>query len=249
MVAREPDSIVLSGFLCFSGSWEARLVMKTERFRNMQAALTELDTDEAVRQAEYLYDANVPLLEIIHSAVLPAAEKLSRDFDAGRLYIPQMLLAADAFETVLQVLSDEYQAEKETLAQGRIEVYTVSGDIHDIGKQLVTSVLRAHGFEVLDLGRSVSASEAIAQAKDWRAEVIIGFALMTSTVPEQRELMDLLREKEMRHDFEVLVGGRQVSPAWARHIGADGYARDAAEAVRLTNEMVHGHRRERETHR
>ena len=121
---------------------------------------------------------------------------------------------------------------------GRVEIYTVEGDIHDIGKNLVGTILRASGFAILDLGRNVPAEQVIAEARKWRPDVIIGFALMTTTVPEQRTLVEQLSEQDMRDHVAVLVGGDVVSERWAQEIGADGYARTAFDAVRLVRDMV-----------
>ena len=101
-------------------------------------------------------------------------------------------------------------------------------------------MLRANGFQVLDLGRSVSAEQAVSAAREWKPDVIIGIALMTTTFPAQKELIDILEEQNIRNQFCVLVGGSMASPQWAARIGADGYASNAFEAVRLMENLLDG---------
>ena len=196
--------------------------------KKLQHALLGLDTDAAVSAAQQLRKDGTPLLDVLQEAVLPALDVLSRSYDTGELYIPQMLVAADAFETAIGALTEGRED----------EIYTVEGDIHDIGKNLVGTILRASGFAILDLGRNVPAEQVIAEARKWRPDVIIGFALMTTTVPEQRTLVEQLSEQDMRDHVAVLVGGDVVSERWAQEIGADGYARTAFDAVRLVRDMV-----------
>ena len=207
--------------------------------KKLQHALLGLDTDAAVSAAQQLRKDGTPLLDVLQEAVLPALEVLGRSYDTGELYIPQMLVAADAFETAIGALTEGREDEiHDALMDGRVEIYTVEGDIHDIGKNLVGTILRASGFAILDLGRNVPAEQVIAEARKWRPDVIIGFALMTTTVPEQRTLVEQLSEQDMRDHVAVLVGGDVVSERWAQEIGADGYARTAFDAVRLVRDMV-----------
>ncbi|MCI7540981.1 MAG: cobalamin-dependent protein [Veillonellaceae bacterium] len=207
--------------------------------KKLQHALLGLDTDAAVSAAQQLRKDGTPLLDVLQEAVLSALDVLSRSYDTGELYIPQMLVAADAFETAIGALTEGREDEiHDALMDGRVEIYTVEGDIHDIGKNLVGTILRASGFAILDLGRNVPAEQVIAEARKWRPDVIIGFALMTTTVPEQRTLVEQLSEQDMRDHVAVLVGGDVVSERWAQEIGADGYARTAFDAVRLVRDMV-----------
>lgn len=210
-----------------------------QTMKALRRALVDLDTDAAERAARKLRKRGMPLLDILRDAVLPALDYLSRQFDAGELYIPQMLVAADAFEAAVGVLTEGREEElHDALLGGRIEIYTVAGDIHDMGKNLVGTILRASGFTILDLGRNVPVEQVVEQARKWQPDVIIGCALMTTTVPEQRKLVERLQEQDLQDHIAVLVGGNVVSEKWAREIGADGYARTAFDAVRLVRELI-----------
>lgn len=213
--------------------------MKEQLLEELKLALLDMDGDAAVCLARRIMMAEIPPLDAIRFSMMSAMEIISEQFDEGELFVPQMLLAADAFERTMEVVSGGL-ASDDGEGKKRAEVYTVEGDIHDIGKNLVASVLRANGFQVLDLGRSVSAEQAVSAAREWKPDVIIGFALMTTTFPAQKELIDILEEQNIRNQFCVLVGGSMASPQWASRIGADGYASNAFEAVRLMENLLDG---------
>ena len=206
-------------------------------------SLLAFDTDEAVALAHRLVMAHVPLMDIFQYAIMDSIDSLSQQFDAGELFIPQMLLTADTFESAIGVLMEG--AGGSGLMKGRVMVYTVEGDIHDIGKNIVASMLRASGFEVIDLGRSIPAADVAQAAAEDMPDVIVGFALMTTTVPVLRELIEVLNEQGIRQKFELLVGGVMVTPEWAAEIGFDGYASNAFEAIRTIQQLTDSHHAER----
>ncbi len=206
-------------------------------------SLLAFDTDEAVALAHRLVMAHVPLMDIFQYAIMDSIDSLSQQFDAGELFIPQMLLTADTFESAIGVLMEG--AGGSGLMKGRVMVYTVEGDIHDIGKNIVASMLRASGFEVIDLGRSIPAADVAQAAAEDMPDVIVGFALMTTTFPVLRELIEVLNEQGIRQKFELLVGGVMVTPEWAAEIGFDGYASNAFEAIRTIQQLTDSHHAER----
>ncbi len=206
-------------------------------------SLLAFDTDEAVALAHRLVMAHVPLMDIFQYAIMDSIDSLSQQFDAGELFIPQMLLTADTFESAIGVLMEGTGGSG--LMKGRVMVYTVEGDIHDIGKNIVASMLRASGFEVIDLGRSIPAADVAQAAAEDMPDVIVGFALMTTTFPVLRELIEVLNEQGIRQKFELLVGGVMVTPEWAAEIGFDGYASNAFEAIRTIQQLTDSHHAER----
>jgi methylmalonyl-CoA mutase cobalamin-binding domain/chain len=121
-----------------------------------------------------------------------------------------------------------------------VVIATVRGDIHDIGKNIVALLLRARGFEVYDLGVDVESMRIIEEALEYDADIIALSALMTTTLPSQREVLELLRELSVRDKFKVMVGGGATTPEWASKIGADGWAETAVEAVELAVKLVRG---------
>lgn len=213
--------------------------MKERILHDLCVALETLDTDEVICISRRLLLTNIRVADVFEYALIDAMHTISARFDEGELFIPQLLVAADAFEQAVNILSVRLK-EKDLAAvsPGRVMVYTVEGDIHDIGKNIMASILRANGFLVHDLGRNITAEQAVHEALVWKPDVIIGFALMTTTFPAQKELVDLLQEYGVRDDFQVLVGGTMASPEWAAKIGADGYAVSVSDAARLARRLA-----------
>ena len=116
-------------------------------------------------------------------------------------------------------------------SMGKVLICTVESDIHDIGKNIVKTMLSASGFEVIDLGRDVSSAEVVAKAEELKVDIIAGAALMTTTMPAQRDIINLLEEDGVRDQYKCMFGGAPVSPEWVKSIGADAYAENAAEAI------------------
>ena len=238
MTLRERIYSFLWRFLCFWLDWE-ECTVKERILHDLSVALETLDTDEVVCISRRLLLTNIRVADVFEYALLDAMHTISARFDEGELFIPQLLVAADAFEQAVNILSARLaDRELAEVSPGRVMVYTVEGDIHDIGKNIMASILRANGFLVHDLGRNIRAEQAVHEAMVWKPDVIIGFALMTTTFPAQKELVDLLQELGVRDDFQVLVGGSMASPEWAAKIGADGYAVSVSDAARLARRLA-----------
>ncbi len=152
-------------------------------------------------------------------------------FDQGEFFLPQLLLSAQAMQAAMEVLFPPDQQRAAGGFRGRVIAGTIQGDIHEIGKNLVCALLSANGFEVVDLGADVALDRFIAETKAQKPDFLVLSALLTTTMINQKKLIDLLIEQNLRHQVKVLVGGAPVTDSWAREIGADGYAPDAARAV------------------
>jgi trimethylamine corrinoid protein len=212
---------------------------KEELLAKLKESITELDEDMAVETANAALEAGIDPLECISNGLSLGMQELSDLFDEGEAFVPELLMASEAFEAAVAVLtSNMSQEEKNNASSGIAIIHTVQGDIHDIGKNIVKTMFVANNFEVYDLGRDVPVEDVVAKAKEVKADFIIGSALMTTTMAAQRDIIDLLKEDGVRDDFIVMYGGAPVSQAWCDTIGADGYSDTATEAVVLAKQLL-----------
>jgi corrinoid protein of di/trimethylamine methyltransferase len=166
-------------------------------------------------------------------------------FENGEVFLPELMLAAEAMQAAIQVLKPSLlEAGGGAEEAGKVIIGTVEGDIHDIGKTIVGAFLSVSGFDVVDLGRDIPTKEMVAKAEELDADVIAASSLLTSTMPASRDIVELLKKKDIRHEHVVVVGGAPVTEEWAEHIGADGTAKDAPGAAKLCRELVDAKRTE-----
>jgi len=175
-------------------------------------------------------------LHIIEHALVPGIRRAGELWDAGEYFLPELVTAAQAMKAGMAVVQPALGDSPALRPRGRVVIGTVLGDIHDIGKTLVATMLAANGFEVADEGVGVSAERFVARAKDLRADLICASALLTTTMVQQRELVRAVREAGL--SAKVMVGGAPVTAAWAAEIGADGQADNAVAAVATARKMV-----------
>lgn len=166
-------------------------------------------------------------------------EVIAERFKSGEVFIPEVLLSARAMNEGVLVL-EPYLAGGQAVAQGKVLIGTVQGDLHDIGKNLVVTMLRGVGFEVKDLGIDVPASKFMKMVEEFKPDFLGLSALLTTTMPQMKTVIDGLVQSGLREKVKVMVGGAPVNPKFARGIGADGYAHDAGEAVKLTKKLLQG---------
>ncbi len=168
--------------------------------------------------------------DILNLGLLAAMEKIGQEFKAGQLFVPEVLLAARALNEALAVLEPCLGAGgKKT--RGKVLIGTVQGDLHDIGKNIVSIMLRGVGFEVIDIGINISSPDFIKKVSELKPDILGMSALLTTTMPQMKRVIEGLAEAGLRDRVKVMVGGAPVSKTFARQIGADGYAADAGEAV------------------
>jgi 5-methyltetrahydrofolate--homocysteine methyltransferase len=172
-----------------------------------------------------------PPLRLIEEVLNPALKEVGDRFDSGEMYLPELILAAEAMQAAIDILRPILEANKQQIeSPGRVAMATVQGDIHDIGKNIVCALLRANGFQVLDMGRDVSPAAIIDKAEEFKADIIGMSALLSTTLPYCRDTVRLLEERGLRAKYRVFVGGGPVTPEFAREIGA-AYAPHAEAAV------------------
>ena len=164
---------------------------------------------------------------------------LGERFEKGEVFLPDLLIAADAFNVAIEVLRPAMEAQKKQVAKlGTVLIGTVNGDVHAIGKNIVAIVLEAYGFEVVDIGVDNPSLKFIEEAEKVKADLIGLSSLMTTTMPAQKEVIEILKEMHLRDKYFVVVGGGPVTQEWADKIGADGYAGSAFQAVEVVKRLL-----------
>lgn len=169
---------------------------------------------------------------VIDEALVPAINEMGQGFERGIYFLPDLVLSADAMQAGTQVLQDALLAageQRETT--GIVVIGTVAGDIHEIGKNIVVTMLQVAGFEIHDLGVDVPVSRFVEAVRDFRADIVGMSALLTTTIHVQKGVIVALREAGLGGRVKVMVGGAPITPEWATSIGADGYAHNAVAAV------------------
>lgn len=174
---------------------------------------------------------------IINDYMIKAMEEIGSRFQDGRAYVPELLMAARAMKGPLELLKPLLQGDDSACA-GKIVIGTVKGDLHDIGKNLVASMLEGCGFEVVNLGVDIPAEKFIAAMKEMQANILCMSALLTTTMGYMKEVIEALEKEGIRDQFKVMVGGAPVNEAFALQIGADGYSGNANEAVLKAKELM-----------
>jgi len=212
---------------------------RSEILEKLKLAVEEMESDMAEEAAKEAVAAGIDPLVAINEGLAAGMKTISNLFDEGEVFVPQLLLAAEAFETAVSILTGAMSEEaKMKASQGKVLIHTVQGDIHDIGKNIVKTMLSASGFEVIDLGRDVAVTEVIAKAKELSVDIIAGSALMTTTMPAQKDIIKGLEEEGIRSKFKCMFGGAPVSSDWVQKIGGDGYSESASEAVDKAKELM-----------
>ena len=210
-----------------------------EALEALKKCIIEVDPDLAEEAANAAKDAGVDAMEAIEDGLSKGMEVVSKQFDEGEVFVPDLLLAAEAFETAVEILTDGLSDEEKSKSSlGRVLIHTVEGDIHDIGKNIVKTMLTAAGFEVIDLGRDVSVETVVKEAVAQKVDVIAGSALMTTTMPAQKDIIRILEEEGVRDQFKCVFGGAPVSEDWVKKIGADGYSENACDAIEMIKSLI-----------
>jgi corrinoid protein of di/trimethylamine methyltransferase len=216
-------------------------MIKDELLRSMNDAIVAGDKAAAAALGADAVRTGADLLEVIEKGYVPGLQRVGELWERGEYFLPELISSAEAMKAAMAVLKPELDRKNiEARGSGTVVIGTVEGDIHDIGKNLVASMLQAGGFEVHDLGADVKLERFVEKAEAVGAEIICLSALLTTTMTNQKRFIGLLREKGLRDKYKVLVGGAPASRKWADEIGADGYAENAVAAVKLVRTMAGG---------
>ncbi|MCZ2099834.1 MAG: corrinoid protein, partial [Anaerolineae bacterium] len=178
----------------------------------------------------------VSAVVILNDGMISAMSEVGRLFEEGEYFVPEMLIAARAMDKGMQILKPHLVAQGIASA-GKVAIGTVKGDLHDIGKKLVAMMLEGGGFEIIDLGIDVPPDKFVDAVRNG-AQVVALSALLTTTMPNMKSIVDALRDAGLRDQVRVIIGGAPVSESYAMQIGADGYATDASSAVRKVRQLL-----------
>lgn len=207
--------------------------------RSLAGALREGNENEAEEVTRNALAAGVDPLDLIQGVLVPTLTKVGEDFQNFEIFLPELMLSGEAAKRAGSLLEAAIKAQgREVVTLGKVVIGTVEGDIHDIGQNIVTSLLSANGFEVVNLGRNVKPSAFLDAAEAEGADIVGMSALMTTTLPMQRRTVSLFEEVGVRDRYRLVVGGGAVSQGWVEEIGADGFALDAAAAVELCRSLL-----------
>ncbi len=205
----------------------------------LRGAVLEYDSDAAVSAAKAVIHAKMDPLQAIEKGLVPAIHDVGEKFEKMEIYLPELMLAGDAMKSALALLLPLVPKGEKT-SKATVVIGTVQGDVHEIGKNIVSSMLMAGGFEVIDLGVDVKTSSFVDEAKARGAKIIGASALMSSTIGSQKDIVDYLSASGDRRKFTVLVGGGPTTQEWSDEIGADGWGKNAVHAVKLASKAVKG---------
>jgi corrinoid protein of di/trimethylamine methyltransferase len=214
--------------------------MQTEElFRAMAQSIIDGDADAAVDLAERAIGAGVDPLDAINHGFVPGIDRVGEEFSRENMFLPELVLAGEAMKAAIAVL-EPHMANVGTArqVQGKVVLAAAPGDIHDIGKSLVGTMLSASGFRVFDLGVDVPIATVVEKTREVEADIVGVSALLTTTMIGQQEVIEALQTAGLRPKVKVMVGGAPVTPEWAEQIGADGFGQDAVQAVAIAKRLV-----------
>jgi len=205
-------------------------------FSKLKDAILKGDVKAAVAITKEALAQNADPEELVNTYMIPAMDEMGREFETGDCYVPELLISARAMKTALELMRPMLDA-KGAKPAGRVVIGTVKGDLHDIGKNLVASLLEGAGFEIIDLGVDVPPEKFIAIIKEQKPGFLALSALLTTTMPSMRTTIEELKKAGVREQVKVFIGGAPVTQQFADEIGADGYSDNASGAVGLARRL------------
>jgi len=210
-----------------------------ELLKKMAQSIIDGDVEAAVSLANESISSGMEPLEAITNGFVVGVNVVGEAFGRGESFLPELVMAGEAMKAAVAVLDPELRKRgTERRKLGKVVIATVEGDIHEIGKSLVTIMLSSSGFEVYDLGVDTPAEKIIGKALEVDADIIGMSALLTTTMIRQKEVIEELKSRGLRERFKVMVGGAPITRDWVKAIGADGYSEDAVGAVVVAKQLV-----------
>ena len=209
----------------------------SDLYEELAQAVVDMDDETAERLAREIVDRGLPVPQAIEQGLVLGMEKAGQLFENEEYFITELLLCADAMDAAMNVFAPRMKATDRSM-KGKIVIGSIFGDTHDIGKNIVALMLSGAGFDVLDLGRDVSAERFVDEAVRFEADIIAISTLMTTTMNNMKDVIDLLCEKGIRDQFKVIIGGKPCSKSFAKKIGADDYSANAPAALRLVKRIM-----------
>ncbi|MEW5784497.1 MAG: corrinoid protein [Bacillota bacterium] len=212
---------------------------KEQFFAEMKTAVLEGEIEAAETLARQFLGLGVSPLEAIEQGYVAGINEVGRLFEEGEMFLPELVAAAEVMKAALAVLEPELAKQQVSREiKGKVVIGTMHNDIHDIGKDMVASMLTASGFEVVNLGVNVPCDTFVSKVRELKPDILGLSALLTTTMPEQKNVVETLEEEGLRAGVKVLIGGAPVNKEWAEAIRADGFAENAIEAVKVAKQLV-----------
>ena len=214
--------------------------MDTELFETMKNAVLEGDENLAADLAKSALEKDMDLSKVMNEGFLKGIQEAGDLYQAGDYFLPELVCSADAMKAALEILAPALKNASGDIVttRGKVVLATVQGDVHDIGKMIVGAMLTAAGYEIHDLGSDVPNEKVIEAVKESKPDILGLSALLTTTMEEQKNIINTLVQNNLRDDLKVIVGGAPVSAKWAEMIHADGYSDNAMDAVKLVTRLL-----------
>jgi corrinoid protein of di/trimethylamine methyltransferase len=212
--------------------------MSNELFDAIAQAVIEGEEETALSLARQALDQGLDPLECIDKGLVKGIQRVGELFSQGEYFLPELIIGADVMKSALEILEPALLEGQQRDVVGKVVLGTVEGDLHEIGKTLVGTILSANGFRVMDIGVDKSAAEFIAAIREMDADIVGASALLTTTMLQQKKLIEALKEAGLRDQVKVMIGGAPVTASYAKEIGADGYAEDAISALDVAYRLM-----------
>jgi 5-methyltetrahydrofolate--homocysteine methyltransferase len=212
--------------------------MMSEDYKKMKELVQAGEAEELKKLIQKALANKVPAMEVIEKALRPAMEEVGKKFETLEIFLPEMIMAADAMSAGVELLRPQLAASGGEKKVGKIVLGTVSGDVHRIGKDIVRIMLEGAGFAVTDAGHDVPDETFLDKVKELKPDILGMSALMTTTMQNIPRVIDALKAEGLRAKVKVIVGGAPVLPEWAKQIGSDGYGENAVQAVSVSKKLV-----------
>jgi len=212
--------------------------MSVELYQKLMDTVIDGEPEDAEQIAKEALEANLDPLTCINKGLMPGIKKVGELFSTGEYYLPELIIGADAMKAALEILEPALVGGQKREVVGMVVLGTVEGDLHEIGKTLVGTMLTANGFKVVDIGVDQSAEAFVKAIEEHEADIVGASALLTTTMLQQKKLVEALESAGLRDKVKVMVGGAPVTDRYAKEIGADGYAEDAISAVDIAYRLM-----------
>jgi 5-methyltetrahydrofolate--homocysteine methyltransferase len=207
-----------------------------EILENLKQAILNGDAEAAKKTAMTLVEHDVKPVDVVNQALRPALDEVGTKYERQELFLTELILAGDAAQEALKILSPK--GTPASFGKGKVDIGTMCGDIHDIGRSIVTAMLCASGYEIVDLGNDVQPNKFVDSAKSGEASIIAMSCLLSTSMYYMRDVIQRLSDEGLREKFSAIVGGAAITPEWTKEIGADGWAKEAERAVRLCDMLI-----------
>ncbi len=212
--------------------------MSKELFNKLKQAVIDGEPEDAVKFAKQALDQKVDPLKCINMGLMPGIQEVGELFSKGDYFLPELIIGADAMKDALDILEPALVGGQEREVVGKVVLGTVAGDLHEIGKTLVGTMLTANGFKVTDIGVDQTPEAFVKAIEENNADIVGASALLTTTMLQQKKLIEALENAGLRDKVKVMIGGAPVTDRYASEIGADGYAEDAISAVDVAYRLM-----------